>query len=547
MLMETCTSPLIMRSRNIRWGGGSPIPMGSGYAEPNAVAVDASGAIYVADGGNARIVRVAAGGASQANLAITGITNPQGVTVDGAGNVYVTDSGNVIKINRTQAAALVFAGTNIGSTSTSQPVTVSNAGNQLLTVSNLAITTNFTQVPSGGSDCTSTTQLSSSGQCSIAVAFAPTASGTLTGTVTLTDNALNNSASAHTVQLSGSGTQVAQTITFPATPNQALGTAAFTVSATASSGLTVSFNSQTTGVCTVSGTTVTLVAVGTCTIQAAQAGNSTYAAATPVNQSFQVTQESETITFATLSNRSLGIVPFPLSATASSSLAVTFASTTLAVCAVSSATVTLVAAGTCTIQATQAGNTTYAVATPVNQSFQVSDFTITSPPSNTSVTAGQPGTVTLTLTPQGSFTSAITLSCGGLPAMTGCTFTPSATVTPNVNALTTTLNITTAGHTTALALPPSGRRSSPLYAVCLLLPAMFLGALGMAKPKGRKLMSYCLIFLLVGGCLFQAACGGAGPPGVNTATGTPAGTYPVVVTAAAGSNQHTTKIMLTVN
>jgi uncharacterized repeat protein (TIGR01451 family) len=35
---------------------------------------------------------------------------------------------------------------------------------------------------------------------------------------------------------------------------------------------------------------VTLVSVGTCTVQATQAGNATYAAAAPVNQSFQVTQ-----------------------------------------------------------------------------------------------------------------------------------------------------------------------------------------------------------------------------------------------------------------
>ena len=83
-------------------------------------------------------------------------------------------------------------------------------------------------------------------------------------------------------------TQASQTITFGTLSNKTLGTAPFTVSATASSGLTVSFNSQTTPVCTVSGTTVTLVAAGTCTIQATQAGNTIYAAATPVNQSFQV-------------------------------------------------------------------------------------------------------------------------------------------------------------------------------------------------------------------------------------------------------------------
>src|ERR1019366_5355094 len=96
----------------------------------------------------------------------------------------------------------------------------------------------------------------------------------------------------------------------------------FAVSATASSGLAVSFNSQTTLVCTVSGATVTLVSVGTCTIQATQAGNTNYAAATPVNQSFQVTQEPQTITFGALSNRAFGTAPFAVSATASSGLAV---------------------------------------------------------------------------------------------------------------------------------------------------------------------------------------------------------------------------------
>jgi hypothetical protein len=80
-----------------------------------------------------------------------------------------------------------------------------------------------------------------------------------------------------------------QTIAFGALANQHLGTPPFMVSATASSGLAVSFASITPAVCTVSGATVTLVTVGTCTIQATQAGNSSYAAATPVNQSFYVT------------------------------------------------------------------------------------------------------------------------------------------------------------------------------------------------------------------------------------------------------------------
>jgi hypothetical protein len=61
-----------------------------------------------------------------------------------------------------------------------------------------------------------------------------------------------------------------------------------TLSATASSGLTVSFISTTTSVCTVSGTTASFLASGTCIIDANQAGDSTYAAATMVPQSFIV-------------------------------------------------------------------------------------------------------------------------------------------------------------------------------------------------------------------------------------------------------------------
>jgi uncharacterized protein (TIGR03437 family) len=168
-----------------------------------------------------------------------------------------------------------------------------------------------------------------------------------------------------------------QTITFPALADQVLGTAPFVVGATATSGLPVSFNSQTPLVCTVSGSTVTLVAVGTCGIQATQAGDHAYGAATPVTQSFQVTQPgrpvltAQTIAFNSLADQVLGTAPFVVNATASSGLPVSFAATTPAICTVSISTVTLVAVGTCGIQATQAGNTTYAAATPVTESFQV--------------------------------------------------------------------------------------------------------------------------------------------------------------------------------
>jgi hypothetical protein len=79
----------------------------------------------------------------------------------------------------------------------------------------------------------------------------------------------------------------AQTIAFDNPGTQTVG-APLTVSATANSGLTVSFTSATPSNCTVSGTTVTFGAAGTCTIDASVAGNSTYATASQVAQGFTV-------------------------------------------------------------------------------------------------------------------------------------------------------------------------------------------------------------------------------------------------------------------
>jgi hypothetical protein len=164
----------------------------------------------------------------------------------------------------------------------------------------------------------------------------------------------------------------AQTISFSNPGAQIIGTP-LTLSATASSGLVVSFASQTTSICTVSGATATFVAAGTCTIQATQAGNSTYAAATAVSQSFTVSAaslQSQTITFSNPGTQTVG-TPLTLSASASSGLTVSFASQTTGICTVSGTVATFVAAGSCTIQATEAGNSTYAAATAVLQSFTV--------------------------------------------------------------------------------------------------------------------------------------------------------------------------------
>ena len=168
-----------------------------------------------------------------------------------------------------------------------------------------------------------------------------------------------------------SSSLISQTITFTGPANQRITTASVTVSATASSGLPVSFNSQTPSVCSVAGNTVTLGIAGMCTIQATQAGNATYAAALPVSQSFQITLLPQTITFNTLPNLLLGTPPFTLSATSTSGLEVSFLSATPYTCTVSGTTATLKAGGFCTIEAMQPGSSTYAAAPNVYQTFNV--------------------------------------------------------------------------------------------------------------------------------------------------------------------------------
>lgn len=150
-----------------------------------------------------------------------------------------------------------------------------------------------------------------------------------------------------------------QTITFAALPTRTIGDPPFTVNATVDSGLSLTYTSLTTAICTVSGNTVTLLRAGECTIQAAQAGNEAYNPAAPVSQTFTVTKRPQTITFGSLSDKLLGDEPFVVSTSASSGLAVSYSTETPVICTISGTIVTLVATGRCTIKASQPGSDIY--------------------------------------------------------------------------------------------------------------------------------------------------------------------------------------------
>lgn len=81
-----------------------------------------------------------------------------------------------------------------------------------------------------------------------------------------------------------------QSITFAAIADVTLPGQDITLTATASSELPVTYASETPEVCTVSDGIVSLVGPGTCTITASQAGDETFEAAAPVQQSFDVAE-----------------------------------------------------------------------------------------------------------------------------------------------------------------------------------------------------------------------------------------------------------------
>jgi hypothetical protein len=259
-------------------------------------------------------------------------------------------------------------------------------------------------------------------------------------------------------------TRQSQTITFGALPAKTYGDPPFTVSATASSGLTVIFSAS--GNCTVGGTTVTITGAGSCTITASQPGDSNYLPAPDVQQTFSIAKASQTITFGALPSKTYGDSPFTVSAAASSGLAVSFSAS--GNCTVASTTVTITGAGSCTITASQPGDSNYLPATNVPQTFNIAkaNQTITFAPLADKTTSDPPFTVTATASSGLPVSFGASGNCtvsGNTVTITGagsCTITASQGGNVNYNAapaVPQTFNITSGGGT---ASPPTRVQTS---------------------------------------------------------------------------------------
>ncbi len=220
---------------------------GTGDESPQALALDSAGDAYVTGettsndfptanaiqsvllgGADAFISELDPAGSSlifSTYLGGSATDEATGIAIDSSGNIYVagfTSSSDfptlagayqpssaggtdafVVQISPTAAAAvslnktsLTFGDQSLTTTSSPQIVLLRNMGSAALAISNIAVTGDFAQT----NTCFSSVPAAST--CEISVTFSPTARGSATGTVTLTDNAAG---SPQTIQLSGNG------------------------------------------------------------------------------------------------------------------------------------------------------------------------------------------------------------------------------------------------------------------------------------------------------------------------------------------------------
>jgi hypothetical protein len=173
------------------------------------------------------------------------------------------------------------------------------------------------------------------------------------------------------------------------------------------------------------------------------------------------------------------------------------------------------------------------------------DFAMTSTPVSSTVVAGNSTTFTVNISSISGYNQAIALACSGVPTGTMCSIAP-GTVTPNANgSATATVTITTGVRT--LVPPIMSVPTRPvlpftlLLMLCTLATFTLLLALMRLQRRYPVIVPFCaLVFaaLVIGACNGGTSAGGG--------SGTPAGTYQIVIKGTSGSLSHSTTMSLQV-
>ena len=306
-----------------------------------------------------------------------GATASSGLTVTytSSNTNVATIVGNLVYIVGTGTANITASQAGNASYNAATPVTnVLNVGFQTITFP--AIPSVFLNTPDFAPGATASSGLPISYSSNNSAVATITAGGLIhitgSGSVIITANQSGNSSFSPATAVSVTFSVGVQNITFPPLPtNETVGSPYINPGATSTSGLTINYSSNNTNVAEIVGGLIQVVGVGSATITASQAGNSSYGAATPVNQVLTVAPGSQTITFPPLDTVQIVNPDFLPGATASSLLPVTYTTSNPNIATIVNGYIHLVGTGTVEIIASQAGNQNYLAATNVSQPLVV--------------------------------------------------------------------------------------------------------------------------------------------------------------------------------
>jgi hypothetical protein len=477
------------------------------------------------------------------------ITETSGPATGSGSGPYTATGGGVVNFTATQGGNANYAA--------AAPVNFS------VTVAPEAQTINVGTLPTptyGGSPFSVTATATSGLPVTIAYVSGPatgsgsgpytaTGGGVVNFTATQAGNA--NYAAAAPVNFSVTVAAEAQTINVGTLPTPTYGGAAFSVSATATSGLPVTIT-RTSGPATGSGGgPYTATGAGTVNFTAMQAGNSSYLAAAPVNFSVAVAKQASVTAVGASPTSITPVQTTTLTATVSAAVTgsptgtVTFfdngvpIGSAVPVVGGQAQLTTLLLSGAQVISATYSGDANFVgSSSTANATVTVAplDFTMTPlSPVSLNVVPGSSAVVSFNVTPLYLiYPGPVSFSVTGLPSNATYTVTPTS-VAANGGPQTVTVTIQTAAATVRNVMPSHG---API-ALALFVPLLALGAL-------RRRKRWLSLVVLVLGVVAGSAVVGCGTNSGNGFFGQSPQTYPVVITATSGTVQHTINVSLLV-
>jgi hypothetical protein len=396
--------------------------------------------------------------------------------------ITLSGTGVGVPVATIAPLSLTFGNQAIGTSSAPQSFTITNTGTGALAISNIQVTSGFSET----NNCPSSLALGAT--CSINVTFAPTLAGANGGTVSVA----TNDGQSHVVQLTGTG---------------------FGVPAAAIAPLSLTFGSQTIG--TASSAQPLIIA---------STGTASLAIATIVL--------SDTADFHMASNCPLSLAP-----NTNCSLGITFAPSNVGSIS-----------GTVTVTASDGGSPHTIQLSGTGTGFALSPAAGSA--ASATVPAGQTAAYRLSLAPV-AFSGSVTLTCAPvtpIPKAT-CSVSPNPAMLSGTAATVVTVSVSTAAHSGTASAFGKHKKFGPGALQFLAghwLFYLFLAlAMSAASIKTRRIpLALATVILLVS--LVVGCNASNNSPGGGGSTGTPAGTYQLVISATSSGATRTIMLNLTV-